>query len=487
MISKERLQEIAGRGNVSTANSDLDSYAKDSSFVGSVTPRAVVRAQTAEVIQALVNEARETATPLVPVSSGAPHFHGDTVPTGGDAVVVDMSGMKRIDFIDRAERVAVFEPGVTFGELIPAVAKEGLRLNVPLRPRSTKSVIGSMLSRDPVILPRYQWDIGDPLGSTEVVFGTGDKFRTGAAAGPGTIEEQRRAGGVQKEAAGPSTNSWHRIIQGSQGTMGIVTWASARCEVLPQMEKPFFVTSEDLGSLLEAAHWLVRLKLAYECFLLNADSLAALSADDPAAYGRIRDRLPSWILFYNLAAHDYQPERRLEDQILDTRDLLQRLGLTAVPSVGGVSAAEFLKSARQPSFDTYWKLIPSGACQDIFFVTSYAKLPGLVKLMSSAIDAADLRNVPLALYLQPIVQGTSCHCEFSLFYDPQNDRESEAVRALAKSSIYPLAAAGAFFSRPFGEAVGDIMNRDAASVTMLKRVKAILDPAGILNPGKLCF
>lgn len=223
MISKERLQEIAGRGNVSTANSDLDSYAKDSSFVGSVTPRAVVRAQTAEVIQALVNEARETATPLVPVSSGAPHFHGDTVPTGGDAVVVDMSGMKRIDFISRTERVAVFEPGVTFGELIPAVAKEGLRLNVPLRPRSTKSVIGSMLSRDPVILPRYQWDIGDPLGSTEVVFGTGDKFRTGGGrtrhhrgTAPGRGRPERSGGSFDQLVApdhpGLPGNHGHRHV-----------------------------------------------------------------------------------------------------------------------------------------------------------------------------------------------------------------------------------------------------------------------------------
>jgi FAD/FMN-containing dehydrogenase len=31
------------------------------------------------------------------------------------------------------------------------------------------------------------------------------------------------------------------------------------------------------------------------------------------------------------------------------------------------------------------------------------------------------------------------------------------------------------------------MNRDAASVEALKKVKAIVDPAGILNPGKLCF
>ena len=31
------------------------------------------------------------------------------------------------------------------------------------------------------------------------------------------------------------------------------------------------------------------------------------------------------------------------------------------------------------------------------------------------------------------------------------------------------------------------MNHDAASVWALKKVKAILDPDGIMNPGKLCF
>ena len=128
----------------------------------------------------------------------------------------------------------MFEPGVTFGELIPAVTKENLRLNIPLMPRSTKSVTASMLEREPVTLPTYHWDIMDPLDCVEIIFGTGDMFRTGAAAGPGTLEEQWAAGGAQVEAAGPSSASWYRLIGGSQGTMGIVTWSSARCEITPQ-------------------------------------------------------------------------------------------------------------------------------------------------------------------------------------------------------------------------------------------------------------
>jgi len=34
--------------------------------------------------------------------------------------------MKKIIRVDRLNRVAMFEPGVTFNELIPAAAEEGL-------------------------------------------------------------------------------------------------------------------------------------------------------------------------------------------------------------------------------------------------------------------------------------------------------------------------------------------------------------------------
>ena len=137
MIDEASLARIVGVGNVSREKTLLEKYSSDMSFVHAIRPECVVKPKNAEEIFKIVNLARDTGTPLVPVSSGAPHFRGDTVPATGGAIIVDLSGLKKILHIDRKNRVAMFEPGVTFGELTAAVAKKDLRLNMPLLPRQS--------------------------------------------------------------------------------------------------------------------------------------------------------------------------------------------------------------------------------------------------------------------------------------------------------------------------------------------------------------
>jgi FAD/FMN-containing dehydrogenase len=86
-----------------------------------------------------------------------------------------------------------------------------------------------------------------------------------------------------------------------------------------------------------------------------------------------------------------------------------------------------------------------------------------------------------------MVQGTSCHCEFNLFYDPENPAETERIKNLATGAIKTLMSHGAFFSRPYGESAEMILNRDTASVVALKKIKKVLDPNNVMNPGKICF
>jgi hypothetical protein len=488
MIKKEKLVEVVGAANVSFEQAALDSYSTDMSFVNQIKPDCVVKPANAEQVQKIVKLANESGTPLVPVSSGAPHFRGDTVPSAGGAVIVDLRRMNKVMFVDRPRRVAMVEPGVTFGELIPEVRKEGLRLNMPLLPRKSKSVIGSILEREPVTMPKYQWDVSDPLACTEVFFGTGDEFRTGQAAGPGTVKEQWKIGGLQKAPYGPGTASWHRLIQGAQGTMGIVTWASMRCEILPSLEEPFVVGSADLDTLLDLTSWLIRLRMVNECFLLNDTNLASIFAKKwPADYQKLKDSLPRWTLFFTVAGYEYLPEERVGAYVKDLMDLTQRMGVEAAKASGPISANEILKTVQQPCREPYWKLCYKGACQDVFFLTIHDKLKGQIDAMNALAKNAGYAASDLGMYIQPVVQGTGYHCEFNLFYDPENPSERNRIQGLSTQATKNLMAIGAFFSRPYGESAGMILNRDAASVAVLNKLKNIVDPNHIMNPGKVCF
>ncbi len=488
MITKSRLAKIVGAGNVSVAPADLDAYARDISFVNPVRPAAVVRPRAAAEIQPLVALANRTGTPLVVVSSGPPHFRGDTVPATGGAVIVDLSNLKKIVRVDRYHRVAMVEAGVTFGELVAATKKEGIRLNMPLLPKRTKSVVASMLEREPVMMPKYQWDMSDPLACLGLVWGSGDEFRTGQAAGPGTLEEQWAAGGAQKAPYGPGRIAWHRLVQGAQGTMAIVTWASLRCELLPEIEAPSLVGSASLDRLLELTRWLIRRRLVNECFILDRSSLAAITARTwPRDYRKRLAGLPPWVLFYNIVGYEYFPAERVAYQRHDILKLAQSLALEPVNAIGSAGAADLLALVHEPCADPHWKLRYQGACEDICFLAGNRMLDRLTALARDLAEAAGYPANDLGTYVQPLVQGTSNHCEINLFYDPDSPQDVARIRDLSSAMKRELISRGAFFSRPYGPDARDIINRDAASVRALGKIKQTLDPNAVLNPGKLCF
>jgi len=270
----ERLGTDAVRDDEATAGD----YSTDDSFAAHCEPAMVVRPRSATEVQAVVLGALECSVPLVPVSSsGGNRQHGDTVPSMPGSAIVDLSKMNRILRIDRRNRVAVVEPGVTFSQLIPEVEGEGMRVLQPLLPRAGKSALTSALEREPTLIPRHHWDASDPLLCTEVVFGTGDIFRTGTAAGPGSLEEQHAVGMAQKNPMGPAQFSLFQTIQGAQGSFGIVTWASLKCELAPSCSKAVFAGADSLDGLTGLAYELLKSRTGDELFLMNRASLETLS------------------------------------------------------------------------------------------------------------------------------------------------------------------------------------------------------------------
>ncbi len=227
------IAAIVGPDHVLEHPKGLDRHTDDEQRAP-FSPLAVARPGSAEEVERLVAWANETATPLVPVSSGGPHVRGDTVPSVPGAVIVDLAALDRILRIDRRNRMVVIEPGVTCPQLQAALRRHGMRVTPPLLPRANKSVVASLLEREPTLIPRYNYALPEPLRDCGVVWGSGEMLFTGeAGAGSTSLERQWEAGFVQAEAKGPAQTDFYRLLTGAQGTMGIVTWASVKCELLP--------------------------------------------------------------------------------------------------------------------------------------------------------------------------------------------------------------------------------------------------------------
>ncbi len=475
------LEKAVGKKGVITDKEVLDLYSSDASFVSGKAPQCVLKPRNADEVLKIVRLANAKDLAVVPCSSGGPHTRGDTVPLVEDALLVDLSGMDSIVRVNKRNKVAIVEAGVRFSALQEEAAKEGLRVVMPLMPRETKSVVGSIVEREPTTIPKYHWDMSDPLCCMEMVFGAGELFRTGSAAGPGTLEEQWASGQAQKSPMGPSQADWAKILQGSQGSMGIVTWTSVKLEQKPQKEKAFFVGAQDLKELVDFTYAVARPKLPDLCLILNRVDLTAITG------GKSPAGLPPWVLFYSISGYEHFPEERVAYIEKDIGDIAEAAGVQPRQSLKGISAGQFLSLVSKPSEEPFWKNRVQGGFQDILFLTTLDKAPEFVAAMDAAAVKHGLSEENLGVYIQPIQQGRACHVEFTLMYDPVDAQQVKMVKDLFDGASKTMSDMGGFFSRPYGPWSDMAYSKCPDSVAALKKVKGILDPKGVMNPGKLCY
>jgi len=485
---RSNLVRIAGTDNVTDAPDVLVAYAGGQGLSAQKLPSLVVYPRTSKEVHRVVKLANQQALSLVPVSSGPPRIRGDTVPKVDNAVIVDLSRMNRLLRVDQKNKVVMIEPGFTFDALLVATDQHGLRPLMPLLPRSTKSVIASALDREPVTIPRYHWDSSDPLLCTEVVFGSGDLFRTGAAAGPGSLEDQWASGQAQKNPLGPSQFDPFRIIQGSQGSMGIVTWATIKCEALPKIQKVFLTGADSPASFQDFMYGVLKRRMGDHLFILNRVNLASILQTRPEEIRKVRDTLPEWILVLSISGHGNLPTDEIEYVEGDVLDTARATGVQLGQKLGRVSSDEVLKVLGKCSPEPYWKLRLKGGCQEIFFLTTLDKAAGYVALFSKEAQRHGFARDEVGVYIQPLVQGSTTHCEFDLYYSQKDADECNRARALYAKGSQRLLEAGAFFSRPHGAFTPAVYAKSSPGiVSAFKAVKTIFDPHHVMNPGTLCF
>ena len=269
--------------------------------------------------------------------------------------------------------------------------------------------------------------------------------------------------------------------------MGIATWASLRCGVLPKVHKLYFIQSEKLDNLVSFAYKILRIRFGYEVFILNRANLAYILGKNHDEVNNIKGKLSNWTLVLGIAGLDRLPKEKVEYQEKDISDIAQQFALKLTPTIPEANQKLLLELLTNTSTDPYWKLRVKGGFQDIFFISTLDKAADFSKQVYSLSQEYGYPASDIGMYFQPVVQGVSCHCEFTLPYNPQNMDEVAKVKRFVSEGSEALMKQGAFFSRPYGSWAAGAYSRDSQNTWALKKIKAIFDPNNIMNPGKLCF
>jgi FAD/FMN-containing dehydrogenase len=482
---REQMRAVLSGGRISQDPREIQASLTQNPLLDApVAPSHIVCPKDPKQLKEMVDLSNQTGLNLTVTSSAARHARGG-IAANDDNILIDLSPWKRIERIDRRNRVCMIQPGVTYGELSEAVREHGMVVPMPMAPRSGKSVIASVTDREPSTWPNKHWDWGDPVGSTEVVFGNGSLFRTGSAGGPGTLEAQWEAGGAQKYSGGPSQTDLHRVVQGSQGTMGVITWITIRTEIMPTVQKPFLIGADSLDALIPFVYEVQRPGLGEHVFILSRRTLGMLMAGTGGGgLDDTYDSFPRYICLLNIAGFERLPEQRVRYQQRDIRGIADRHGLSMDWALGAVSAEALLEASTRPCGQIDWRHGPSGDCLSIFFLTTLDRTPSFISVFLDTAMRYDLDADDIGVYIQPVVQNHSCHVEFMVPFDRAVKGQADRMRALEKEAVAGLAGAGAFFSRPYGASQDTVFDRNPIHHGLLKKVKDIFDPGRVLNRGK---
>ncbi|OGO14730.1 MAG: hypothetical protein A2Z02_02825, partial [Chloroflexi bacterium RBG_16_48_7] len=445
MSIRDKLIKAVGSENFSDKPQVLESFSKDFSVEPAGMPNYVVKANTVEQIQKVINFANENKLPVVPVSSGV-HFYGAAIPSQG-GIILDMTGMNKVLEVDELNRRIRIEAGATWGQVCKELDKKGLRIMMPLLPHASRSVVMDYMERE--VITNTVYDYGEPLESFEVVWPTGEAFRMGSASVTGYPDSPSKGA----NPSGPGLD-FYRFFQGAQGTMGVVTWANMKIQSQPKIDKVLFASFNDLGLVTEFLYRILRIRIGQEVVLLNNVDLATIIADDMAGdFERLRATLPPWTLVLVISGLKVLPEEKIKYEEDALKEILRNEfsevflseNFAGYPALG----KKMITLLRQPwpKNETYWKNRYKGACQTLSFVTRPNLAPAYIDVLNEVAVAYGYPLTDIGCYIQPIEHNRACNLEFDLFYNPENPIEAKMVHDFYYKAAEVLMSQGAFFSR----------------------------------------
>jgi alkyldihydroxyacetonephosphate synthase len=455
------LEAVLSDGCVIT--DQLDAYAADTYWTALAAqaggtplgvPDVVVRPADEDDVVTTVEVANRLRVPVVPWGGGSGSQGGAVASEGG--IVLDVTRLDRIVEVDETSLTATAEAGVGGLRLEQELNERGLML--PHYPASVDlaTVGGYIAARGSGVLSTRYGKIEDLLLAVRVVLPTGETIETVP---------------VPRHAVGPELT---QLFVGSEGTLGVITRASLQLARLPAKRRFEAVSFGDVGSGIGVVREAIARGLRPSVVRLY-DEVATRQSLGPVV-GEELDGATAVLAFEGEpSVADAEAEATLElARRAGARVLDGRLGET-----WWARRYEFYKPPHHPTLPAIWGTIEA--------VATYSRIEEVYRAVREAMRPHETDGLTLKIHLSHWYPwGTMLYGRF-VVADGGPDALAWHDR-IWEDGVRAILGAGGVMNDHHGvglKLAPYMRAQHGAALDTLRRIKEVLDPNRIMNPGKL--
>ena len=449
----EKLQSIVGKENVSIRHADLEAHSIDESWVEPHLADVVVWPSSTEEVSAIVRYANECRLPVVPWSGGS-SLEGNPVPVEG-GILLAMYRMNKLLEIREDDLQVVVQPGIVYDDLNAQLRRLGMFFP-PAPGSSDVATIGGMVANNSSGMRAVKYGVTRHyVLKLKVVLPDGRVIDVGSRA--------------KKTTSGYDLVS---LFVGSEGTLGVVTEITLRLMGLPEKVSAVVAVFNDLSGATSAV---------YECirFGLNPSAVEVLDAGTVRVTNqqqglKLQETPTLFVEFHG-------NEAGIEEQIEFLREVCQDNGCVDFQVSASSKMREELWTARQEVHDSI-KLTHPGATMIAGDVcVPISKFGEMIEFVHHLAERRDL-----VIYAFGHAGDGNLHTE-TIAHREDQDEFLRGVEATDEIVKHALALGGTVAGEHgVGLAKRELMPLEhGASLDVMRAIKDLFDPNGIMNPGKV--
>ena len=455
-INKEiykKIETIVRLEFVSDAEEDKICYSYDAAG-GKSLPDIVVRPGTAEEISKIIMLANEYFIPVIPRGSGSGFVGGSTPVSGG--IVLVLTRMSKIIFVDEDNLTAEVEPGVITKKLQQEVEKAGLFY--PPDPASLKfSTIGGNVAVNSGGPRAIKYGVTkDYILGLEAVLPTGEIIHTGV-----------------KTVKGVVGYDLTRLLIGSEGTLGVITKILLKLLPKPRKVRTALAIFPEVDDAARAVTEIIRSKII-PATLEFMDSTALQCVESYIEMGLPKNA--GAMLLIEVDGDDDVVEKEIKQIDL----LCNKYNAGQIVIAADDKEQEKLWAARRAISPALGRLKPTKINEDI--VVPRNKIPSIIKRIRKI--AADFN-----LTIINFGHAGDGNIHVNIMTDKHDKDEYERAEKAVKEIFSAVLDLEGTISGEHGVGLTKSpyirMEVEPVALQKMKEIKKIFDPNNIMNPGKI--